>query len=226
MPQQQHHLCLWEHDFCYNIFVTKCLVSGCNNKYRSIGLCSSHWKINKKYGNPEPKCFCGELIQTFAGNVGAQLFCKFHSLEKRYWDNVDQKSDNECWEWKAAKTKAGYGIIYYDKKNRFAHRLSLEFQGINIPEKMYVCHKCDNPPCVNPNHLYVGTPYQNSQDKVNRNRHPKGDRHYNYKLSENDVLEIRKLFLNGVFQSDIARLFNINASYVSDIINNKARIAQ
>lgn len=205
--------------------MTKCLVSGCNNKYRSIGLCSSHWKINKKYGTPEPKCFCGESVQTFAGSVGAQTLCKWHSFEQRYWNNVDKKSYDECWEWKAARTKAGYGVIYYDKKLRFSHRLALEFQGIKIPKRWHACHKCDNPPCVNPNHLYAGTPYQNVRDKVERDRHPKGENHYNCKLLDKDIKEIKTLFSEGVFQSDIAKLFGVDASYVSDIINNKARSA-
>lgn len=204
--------------------MNKCKIPGCNNKYRSIGLCSSHWKINKKYGTPTPICFCGEPSQTFAGADQANGLCKFHFFEKRYWENVDKKDENSCWEWKGSKTPAGYGNIYYDGKLRYAHRLALEFVGKKGKNK-FACHKCDNPSCVNPNHLYFGSAYDNNRDTVRRNRNSKGQKHYNAKLSDQDVKDIRTMFFLGVRQCDIGKKYNVHQSYISDIINNKARIA-
>lgn len=203
--------------------MTKCLVSGCNNKYRSIGLCSTHWKINKKYGSPNPKCFCGQPVQTFAGNVGAQTLCQWHFFEKRYWDNVDKKSNDECWEWKAARNKFGYGVIYYDGKNRYAHRLALQLSNIYLEKDDVVCHSCDNPSCSNPNHLFIGKQSDNIKDMIEKRRNQFGENTYNAKLSNDDIIEIRKLYFNGITQNNIAKMFSINQGHVSDIINMKKR---
>lgn len=202
----------------------KCLVNECNNKYKSIGLCSSHWKINKKYGTPEPKCFCGKAVQTFAGNIGARMLCNWHSFENRYWENVNKKTINECWEWIGSKTSAGYGIIFFNGKSIYAHRaIFLLLQKNNIAEELIVCHKCDNPSCINPKHLFIGTQKDNIEDMINKKRNRYGENTYNAKLSNEDVLQIRKLNQDGIKQKDIAKIFNIDAGHISDIINMKKR---
>lgn len=144
---------------------TTCIVTGCNGKYRAKGLCNTHWKINKKYETPIPLCWCGEPAQTNAGNQGASFECKQHTLITRFWDNVNIKSDDECWEWQGIKTTAGYGLMWYDGKLRYAHRIA-----INLENDLFACHKCDNPPCVNPNHLFAGTQKDNIQDMLSKGR--------------------------------------------------------
>lgn len=149
-----------------------CSVSGCDNKYRSIGLCSTHWKINKKYGTPTPVCWCGEFVQTNAGNRGASMLCSSHTLWQRFWSYVDICDENQCWEWIGSRTEAGYGIIWWEGKLTYAHRLSVGFDTDNM-HLLQANHHCDNPPCVNPKHLYIGTQQDNMIDKVSRNRHKK-----------------------------------------------------
>jgi DNA-binding transcriptional regulator YiaG len=203
--------------------VKACSISGCPNKYRSIGLCSSHWKIFKKYGSAVPLCFCGELAQTNGGNRGASLLCKSHTLLERFWQNVDVKSDSECWEWNATKTAAGYGVLYWNNENTYAHRLSIEISGRTIPDGFHACHKCDNPSCVNPKHLFAGTAADNMKDKMSKNRQVYGEKHYNSKLSNHDIINIRKLLKQGVSQSDLALQFNVGQDHISRIENNLVR---
>lgn len=201
----------------------KCKITGCENKYRSIGLCSSHWKINKKYGTPTPTCWCGEFAQTFVGNKRASELCHEHQLLKTYWENVDIKGQDKCWEWQGSKTQAGYGLIYWYGKLQYAHRLSLQFIGQAIPDRYHVCHKCDNPSCVNPNHLFVGSPRDNMQDKVSKGRHTFGEKHPNAKLTNSEVLEIRDMAEDGVFFSDIAKTFDVSESHISTIVARLVR---
>lgn len=201
-----------------------CSVAGCDNKYRAIGYCGTHWKIFKKYGSALPTCWCGELSHTFAGNRGGSTLCKQHSLLERFWQNVDVKSIDDCWEWTAARTAAGYGVIYWNGVNTFAHRLSLEFDGRAVPPRFHACHKCDNPCCVNPNHLFVGSPRDNMLDKVAKGRHTYGETHYASKLSSEDVIAIREMATENVIFADIARQFGIGRSYVGEIVAGKTRI--
>jgi hypothetical protein len=200
-----------------------CSVTNCTNKYRAIGLCGSHWKIFKKYGSATPVCFCGELSQTNGGNRQGSQLCKRHTLLNRFWENVDVKSDEECWNWTAAKTTAGYGVIYWNSENTYAHRLSIEISGRTIPEGFHACHKCDNPSCVNPKHLFAGTAADNAKDKMSKNRQTYGEQHYNSKLSNYDIMNIRKLLKQGVSPSDLALQFNVGQTHISRIKNNLVR---
>ncbi len=203
--------------------MAKCSITGCQNKYRAIGFCSSHWKIFKKYGSATPVCFCGELAHTNAGNRAFSLLCKTHTLLERFWENVDVKGEDDCWEWKAAKTSAGYGVMYWNSENTYAHRLSLELDGKSIPDRFHACHSCDNPSCVNPKHLYAGSPQQNMNDKVSRNRQTKGETHPNAKLLDKDIENIRALFESGVWQTDLAKTFNVDQSHISRIVYGLTR---
>ena len=195
-----------------------CVVTGCTNKYRAKGMCGTHWRINKFYGTPTPLCWCGEPAQTNGGNQGASLLCQSHTLTARFWEHVDIKSDDECWEWQGSRTAAKYGLMYWNGELQYVHRLSLEFDGRPVPNRWHACHVCDNPPCVNPKHLFPGTPKDNMLDKVSKGRHTFGENHPNSKLSDTEVIEIRKLASEGMFQSDIARKFGIHDSYVSELV--------
>lgn len=82
--------------------------------------------------------------------------------------------NNGCWEFQGCKTKLGYGMLWdiYEKRTRRAHRLSYKYFIGDIPKGLLVCHQCDNPSCVNPEHLFVGTCQDNVNDKCKKGRHP------------------------------------------------------
>jgi hypothetical protein len=105
---------------------------------------------------------------------------QIRSLEERFWPKVKIGKANECWEWQAAKYSNGYGTIGAPRGARqlLAHRVSYELtHDVSLPKSILVLHKCDNPPCVNPKHLRLGTPKDNSQDALKKGRFPTGDRH-------------------------------------------------
>lgn len=103
--------------------------------------------------------------------------------EERFWEKVNKRSDNECWEWLGAKTlvrKAYYGHMRFEGKERKAHRISWTIAFGSIPDGLFVLHKCDNSICVNPNHLFLGTHEDNMRDMVEKGRSLKGDKHPNF----------------------------------------------
>lgn len=89
--------------------------------------------------------------------------------KKRFLDKVDKSGD--CWLWTGTLRKCGYGQIGFNGKVYRAHRVSYDIHNGEIPKGLIVCHTCDNPPCVNPAHLYAGTPMDNTTDMMLRGRH-------------------------------------------------------
>lgn len=87
------------------------------------------------------------------------------NVVRRFWENVEPGPENGCWVWKGPR-REGYGRIQIQGKKLNAHRISFEIHKGAIPEGKIVCHRCNNPPCCNPNHLYAGTDRQNWEDSL------------------------------------------------------------
>lgn len=146
------------------------------------------------------------------------------TIEERFWGKVNIKSDNECWEWTAGGLPQGYGRILIQRRGILTHRLAYELTHGPIPKGMCILHKCDNPPCCNPNHLFLGTYLDNNRDKSAKKRinPPYGTKEPNHKLTEKDVVKIRQLYKNGTYQKNIATQFNVSQHLISLIVRKKA----
>lgn len=141
------------------------------------------------------------------------------ALDERFWSKV-QKSD-DCWEWTAYKDSWGYGIFGYKGKTVRAHRHSYLAYFGPYNNELLVCHSCDNPACVRPDHLFLGTNQDNAQDAVQKNRTAYGPRNHKTKLTEKEVLDIVNLWRQGVPRKIISQRFNIDASVVTRIMSGQ-----
>lgn len=141
-------------------------------------------------------------------------------LEERFRSRVAAGGPDECWEWTAGRIPAGYGAIWDGRinNNRLTHRLAWELaNGQSVPEGMYVCHRCDNPPCCNPDHLFIGTHQDNDADRVAKGRTAKPGA----KLSADQVETIRAELLRGRRGVDLAREFGVSTTTISEIKKRK-----
>lgn len=91
-------------------------------------------------------------------------------IMSRFWDKVEMIPFHPCWEWKASKSVNGYGKIRWEGKSQLAHRVSWELHFGLIPTGLQVCHSCDNRTCVRPDHLFLGTAQDNTDDMMNKSR--------------------------------------------------------
>jgi hypothetical protein len=155
--------------------------------------------------------------------------------EIRFWRKVQRGQPDQCWPWLGDKTSKGYGRFVPYPKHRdengvrpnpqMAHRLVLMYSGITIEPGMEVCHRCDNPSCVNPDHLFVGSHADNMADMRSKGRaaQPKGELHGESKLTTKDVVAIRTMYRPGVVSHlQLARLFGVSKRLIQMVIHREA----
>ena len=146
---------------------------------------------------------------------------------ERFWKKVEKTES--CWLWTGANTKKGYGRFKIKAKLHSPHRVSLSLSIGSICLDKQVCHKCDNPSCVRPDHLFEGTRSDNMKDAFSKGRLPgftvhisrAGESSQNSKLTENQVREIKKRLANKEKASVIAKDYTIHERTISNIKLNK-----
>lgn len=177
----------------------KCNHAGCEDQAKSKGFCLRHYKLFWKYGSTEER-----------GSRHAPA-------QDRFWRFV-KKSDG-CWNWTGYKDKDGYGTLTIKKENGShspirAHRFSMILNGHEIDERALVLHRCNNPSCVNPDHLYIGDQVQNMQDRIAHVGYSSGEKHFNAKITE-EIAEKVFLFEGPAYKA--AEEFGISASQARNI---------
>lgn len=158
-------------------------------------------------------------------------FNSHNTFEDRFWNQVDRRGS--CWIWVGQTNEKGYGYFSgtpgQPNKKFYAHRVSWSLVHGEIPKGMHVCHKCDNPRCCNPEHLFLGTPKDNAQDMIRKGRQgdhvaaaPKGEAVVTAKLTEVQVREIITLSHSGTSFSYLAKAYNVSPRTISNIVRGKS----
>jgi hypothetical protein len=144
----------------------------------------------------------------------------------RFWTKVEKTET--CWLWLGSHTRFGHGRFKLNGQLLSPHRVAFELVNGPIPAGLYVCHRCDVPNCVNPFHLFLGTPRDNVMDALAKSRmqpppHLQGKDVHNAKLDDFEVQEIRRLFYSRACnKAELARYFNVSHKTIRQIIEGSA----
>lgn len=148
------------------------------------------------------------------------------SLADRLWARVAVMGEDECWEWLGARQPSGHGVIRSGLGTTGAHRAAWESEAGPIPSGMFVLHRCDNPPCCNPRHLFLGTQADNLRDMWSKGRgrgganpNPlRGEAHPNAKLTDRQRDDAVLRVELGESRRSVARSFGVNPTVIDRLI--------
>lgn len=130
----------------------------------------------------------------------------------RFWSMVDKGEDDDCWIWKGHRSPFGYGEFRAGGRKLTAHRYAWALSNGPIPDNLKACHRCDNPSCVNPSHLFLGTQTENMADCTRKGRHAA-------KLTPDEVREIRALYeTGGLTQKEIGSRYGVTQAAIHWIV--------
>jgi hypothetical protein len=148
-----------------------------------------------------------------------------------FWSKVERRPRDECWPWLASRRMNGYGQIHFQRKGLLAHRVAWTLTNGPIPDGLCVCHRCDNPACCRPDHLFLATNADNSADMVAKRRQnttepfnrARGERSGRAKLSDPEVADLRRLYAEGVGPKILSERFGISRTHVHRIVSHEYR---
>lgn len=184
----------------------------CSPLCRTKGSRKSVIKLCEQCGQP----FTVRPCETRRGGKVCSVACRSESnrqpIEQRFWSKVNKTET--CWLWTGASHQAGYGVFRVNRQNVSAHRFVLEIQGKVIPQGYEACHRCDNPPCVRPDHLFIGTRADNMQDCIKKRRH-------SAKLTPEKVIDIRKRRIEGASITSLASEYHVHIATIRHVINRQ-----
>lgn len=183
-----------------------CCVKGCDERPISIGLCVNHLRFTQRYGSP--------VARKMALYRWKQL-----SYEERFWAWV--RKGEGCWNWQASKDQDGYGVFRAECDGiiyKRAHRYSFALHKGKIPFGIHVCHTCDNPACVRPDHLFLGTNAENMADKIAKGRFrvPFGAQHSRARLTEEQA---KAILADPRPYAQIATEYGVHVQTISSLKN-------
>jgi hypothetical protein len=176
-----------------------------------VGNTKRHAYINaylKRTG--KVKQYPCELCSTLCYKKYARAFCSDNCRFMSYVEKTDS-----CWIWKGTIKRGGYGkLCFKENKSAIASRVAYELFNGPIQDGMYICHLCDVPSCVNPDHLWVGSHMENTLDMIEKERQ-------HSKLLSMDIIELRRLWQQGASNASLCERFNITSGTVSSIIHRR-----
>lgn len=137
---------------------------------------------------------------------------------KRFWEKTIE-CESGCIEWTGAKVPRGYGRVFWRGKPRYAHRVSLEMAGVEVPENLMVLHTCDNPSCVKPEHLRIGTQFDNMRDASRKGRCVRvqdwrGEKNPKAKLTDRQAADIARSTTNT---AELATRYGVSRTRIQQI---------
>jgi HNH endonuclease len=181
-----------------------CSFAGCGRKHHAKGLCNGHHKQSLR----------GEHLAELKITRQSALALMGLTFRDFFWSKTLGCVRTGCIEWMGSRDKLGYGRLVVTGSSVLAHRKAWELERATVPEGLHVCHKCDNPPCVNPDHLFIGTHVDNMMDKhgKGRCRTVTGELSKS-KLTEAAVREIRADKISLV--KDLAAKFGVRPNTIS-----------
>ena len=188
-----------------------CVEDGCERSFYARGWCKMHYL--RAWSRGEVNARARSLVAP-----GATLD---ERLRHHGWD----VTSSGCWEWRGARGVLGYGqLAVGGSRPETASRVAYEAWVGPIGPGMAVCHRCDNPPCINPEHLFLGERAVNNSDMRAKNRHAHGETSPSAKLTDAQVTEIRERYAAGaVLQRELAAEFGVCCPTISMIINRTRR---
>lgn len=184
-----------------------CSIDGCEARGRTRGLCDKHYKRLLIRGDP---------LLVLPPPRRPSI------TPEQFWQRVSTGDPGECWEWPLGRTAGGYGKVKIGGRTFTAHRVAYEFATGTAPGELQVCHRCDNRLCCNPAHLFLGTALDNNRDKTAKGRQARGETSGRAKLTEAQVVEIRRRRDAGEKIVPLGQEFGVPHTQISAIAHRKS----